>query len=178
LELTPDNLQKLYETENLKKEYTLGEGPEYTKNLKTTAGYCDYVFVASVSSYTSVIYDEVPDVTVVYTRYRLSVKETLKGNLQAGQAVSATIRGGVAKNQKSMQLPVGVSMPKKGGTYLFCGIVNANGTMYVSYAVALCELPGTNYSVSENYKAYLEAVRNQDIPNPDRQRYEFKNAAE
>ncbi|AVK86586.1 hypothetical protein C3943_25460 [Lysinibacillus sp. B2A1] len=149
-------------------------------NVNAVVGDADNVFVGYVEKlegteykYPVTIETEVgtKEVSSPYTNYSITVIDNIKGKLKKNISVQKS--GGISQDQDVYLLYEGDSLPVEGRYYIFNTYNQPDGSILISGPNSNIELNINSKSEilsSEEYKKYVEAVKNE--VKSDRKRFE------
>lgn len=104
-------------------------------------GDADFCFIANVDSFVGTNYLHPVDisdahgtrtVSLPYTQYKVSVLESIKGQITKDQKINLSKAGGISESQLEYYLYEKDFLPAVGGTYIFFAYVQPDGSLLVS----------------------------------------------
>lgn len=150
-------------------------------NLQEVIGVADYVFVGYVEKVYDYNHDrffqKFPEVIDYYggpfTECKVTVIESIKGNIEKDTEMSYYKVGGVTALRRSIYLDVEEGQvdyyPKAGNYYIFRGIAHPDGTLTGggTFSTDMLEqgFDSTNYQQSAIYQKWIDAYENQITKN-------------
>ncbi|MBR5545237.1 MAG: hypothetical protein IKU66_07160 [Clostridia bacterium] len=152
---------------------------------REVVGVSKYVFVGYVQEtydyYTEKSSRDFPEMIdyydVPFTECHVKIVASIKGNLEDGSSFSFYKVGGITQSRNCILLHEDDVMPEKGKYYIFTGIAHADGTMTGGGSNGTIELEAdineNNLDQSKTYQIYLDAYKNQILPDSKSEYPEF-----
>ena len=160
------NIREVIGTDQMKVEPYHASFVINESDIGQVTTYASYVFVAEVTDYVKVTYQN-NEGNQPLTWYKILVKENIKGNLKKDEEIVLTKAGGLRRGTNTFLICEGDILPIVGETYLFSAVI-LDGELYcpMPNMVVRIENP-ENVMDNPSVKRYEEACANpaEGVPN-------------